>query len=99
MTIHKCGFKYFVLVLAALAAFCSVLDGFGLVSASSTILSGFIVLCSSQLLSLHFGLFCIVLGWLQLIIVYWLSKKSRENMKVACSRDGATNHAKAFNYF
>ena len=44
-------YSYFVQVLAALAAFCLVLYGFGLVSASSAILSDFIISCLSNLRS------------------------------------------------
>ena len=49
---------YFALVSAALAAFCLVLYGFGLVFAGFAVLCGFIyrlyILCWSRLLSLRF---------------------------------------------
>ena len=55
-----CGFMYFALVSAALAAFGLVLYGFGLVSAGFAVLYGFMYFV---LVSAALAAFCLVLGW------------------------------------
>ena len=70
-----CGFMYFALVLAALAAFGLVLYGFGLVFAGFAVLYGFMyfVLVSAALAAFCFGwlqlisLLCVFLGWSGLV--------------------------------
>ena len=51
---------YFLLVSAALAAFFSVLCGFGLVSAGFAVLYGFVYFV---LVAAALAAFCLVLGW------------------------------------
>ena len=55
-----CGFMYFALVSAALAAFGLVLCGFGLVSAGFAVLYGFVYFV---LVAAALAAFCLVLGW------------------------------------